>query len=602
MAHPNGLLDLRVARKSKSKGPASNERRCGLYIRASTEEQCESPDGTIKNQEERLRLALKLKNTGEAFGRVVDIYSDPGKSGKDMNRPELQRMLRDVQAGKLNLIMISDLSRFSRSIKDFSQVWEFLQAHQCGLLSLRENFDTSTAAGEMMLFSIINFCQFERKQTGERVAANFQSRASRGLYNGGQLPLGFEIDPVNRGHLIINEKEAETVRAAFKALIEQGSVSKTAKYLNSHGYTFHAELRGGGCRPRMKEFTITSLAYLLTNPAYIGVRRYKAGKEFKEAPANWKPIIDEKTFEIAQTIIREMKKRKPEAESRYPFLLTGKVKCAECGAAMVGKSAHGNSGKVPYYEHGWQTVRESVIDPSLRKKKCEPYRVQGKILERRVWEELYRILQTPALSESIFGKLKARESGDSSQKEVEAEQIRLSTLTTKAQALIARLSELPSTVSAGPIYQEIERLEKEKTAGEERLRTLNQRVPAQTVVTRPNYEKILERLAEVFTESPLLETKQKIIQALIDRIEIKKEGFRIHFYVGTEQIKKGEASASPSFLLSNFSLFHGSNRLTNGGPTKNRTWNKPLGRARYIHLTIGPTHDRSGTTLSRKDG
>jgi site-specific DNA recombinase len=593
MASSNGLLDLRVARKSKTKAQASNEKRCGLYIRASTEEQCESPDWTIKNQEERLRLALRLKNGDTPFGQVVDVYTDPGKSGKDMNRPGLQRMLRDVSEGRLNLIMISDLSRLSRSIKDFSQVWEFMQAHRCGLWSLRENFDTSTAAGEMMLFSVINFAQFERKQTGERVSANFQSRASRGLYNGGQLPLGFEIDPVNRGHLTINEKEAETVRAAFKALIEKGSVSAAAKWLNSNGYSFHGELRGGGCRPRMKEFTITSLAYLLAIPAYIGIRRYKAGAETKEVPANWQPIIDEKTFEIAQTIIREMKKRKPETESRYPFLLTGKVKCSECGAAMVGKSAHGNSGKVPYYEHGWQTVRESVIDPALRKKKCQPYRVQGKILERRVWEELYRILQSPALSEPIFHKLKERGADGSGLREIHSEEIKLSTLTTKAEALVSRLSELPRSVSAAPIYQEIERLEKEKSATEERLRTLKQSKPEQTVITLPSYAKLLNRLAEVFTESPLLETKQKIIQALISHIEIKKEGFRLHFYVGAEQIKKGEASASPSFLLSNFSLSRGSNRLTNGGPTKNRTWNNPLGKDRYIHLTMGPHVERS---------
>ena len=200
-------LDLLLNKKNKTKSNVPRAvKRCAGYVRVSTEEQTKNPDGSIKNQEERIKQALSFKNSQEEFGTLTHVFIDPGLSGKDMHRPELRRMLRLVSEGEIDLIIVSDLSRVSRSIRDFSQIWEFLQANHCQLWSLRENFDTSTAAGEMMLYSIANFAQYERKQTGERVTANFQARASRGLHNGGTIPLGYEIDPEKRGHLRIHER------------------------------------------------------------------------------------------------------------------------------------------------------------------------------------------------------------------------------------------------------------------------------------------------------------------------------------------------------------------------------------------------------------
>ena len=137
-----------------------NLRKVAYYIRVSTEEQAQNPEGSIKNQEERLKLTLRLKNEMALFGEFAGIYVDAGRSGKDMNRPELKRLLKDIQAGAITMVMVTELSRLSRSIKDFSEIWEFMQRHECGFLSLRENFDTSTAAGEMMLYSIANFAHY----------------------------------------------------------------------------------------------------------------------------------------------------------------------------------------------------------------------------------------------------------------------------------------------------------------------------------------------------------------------------------------------------------------------------------------------------------
>jgi site-specific DNA recombinase len=145
--------------------------RIALYIRVSTEEQAQNPEGSIKNQEERLRTMIKLKNMEGRFGEITNVFIDRAKSGKDTNRPQLQKLLLGIRKREIDLVMVSELSRISRSIRDFAAIWELMQQNSCGFYSLRENFDTTTAAGEMGFFTVANIAQFERRQISERVSA-----------------------------------------------------------------------------------------------------------------------------------------------------------------------------------------------------------------------------------------------------------------------------------------------------------------------------------------------------------------------------------------------------------------------------------------------
>jgi DNA invertase Pin-like site-specific DNA recombinase len=149
------------------------------------------------------------------FGEVVKVFIDRAKSGKDTNRPELQRLLKAIIDGEVTMVMVTDLSRLSRSIKDFSEMWELMRSHGCEFQSLREQFDTTTAAGEMVIYTIANIAQFERRQTSERISANFQARAQRGLSNGGTIPLGYRMKPGQKGYLEIVEDNARIVREVF---------------------------------------------------------------------------------------------------------------------------------------------------------------------------------------------------------------------------------------------------------------------------------------------------------------------------------------------------------------------------------------------------
>lgn len=562
-------------------------KRVAYYIRVSTEEQAENPEGSIKNQEERLNMTLKLKNTDTSFGRLIAVYCDAGRSGKDMNRPELQKLLKAIEAKEINLVMVSELSRLSRSIKDFSQIWEFMQAYGCGFVSLRENFDTSTAAGEMMLYSIANFAQFERKQTSERVSANLLARAQRGLWNGGVLPMGYEPDPDIRGSLRIVEDEAKVVRAAFQALLDQGSVFLAAKWLNQNGYSYRAPLRGGGCMPRNKHFTFDCLYRLLRNHRYTAVREVKTKDGIKLTKAVWPPIIDSITFERAQKIIDAGKRQKTGRESRYPYLLSTRIYCEECGRALIGVSAHGATTKVPYYGHGTQLKNETVLNTTLTR--CNPYRVPGRKIEERVWHEVLAIIESPTHRKPLFEAILKLSECKTNQLEIKQKNIELIRTTEMLANLAHRIAELPRAVPAEDLYAEMRRLGDVKTRLEEEISKERLQGQSHQLATEGQYNRLLEKLKNQISEGNVShEIKRKIIHALVHKVVVTKAGFELHFFVGSDQMKTGEVISSPAFSLTKKIFDQRSFFYLNGGPSKNRTCNKALGKLRYIHLTMGP--------------
>ena len=502
------------------------------YIRVSTEEQAENPEGSIKNQEERIRQAVQFKNMEDHFGELAHVFVDRAKSGKDTNRPALQGLLAAIRRKEITLVLVTELSRLSRSIKDFSAIWELMQKHGCSFMSLRENFDTTTAAGEMVLYSLANIAQFERKQVSERVAANFRARAERGLYNGGVLPLGYKLLPSQPGILGIDEPQAELVKQCFRTFLDHGSLSPAAKWLNANGFAMKRESQGG-YRPRLGHFTCQNLKYVLTNQAYIGIRTFKAKGELKQTKALWPAIINEEIFKQAQDVLALNRKRKPPTVSRYPFLLSGLTTCATCNGAMVGKSAHGNSGKVPYYEHGWATRRQGCI---LNKTfSCTPFRVPAKKLEPAVWEKIFTVLSNETIAREIVEKSKAIHAERSKNSERDRAKARIQSYATQLELLAERLSQLPKSVSPVPVFKQMEKIEALKQTEQDRLTRSTDSDLMDEPIDLVTYRKFLKQLSQ--TDQGNNETRAQIVQKLIHKIEILPEGLRIHFYAGKSRIR-----------------------------------------------------------------
>lgn len=371
----------------------------GNYVRVSTEEQANIVDGSIDSQQHRIRGYIELKNHQEkGWGKVVEIYIDDGYSAKDTKRPAYQRMIRDLRTGKINLILVTDLSRLSRNIADFCKLLEELSVYKAKFLSIKEQFDSSTPAGEMMLFNMINLAQFERKQTSERVSLNFHSRALRGLSNGGCDLLGYDRDPTNSGKFIVNEEEAIVVRRVFELYLESRSLAETARRLMDEGRRpkVHAEKRARLARDG--KWTIYSVRTILKNMAYIGIREInkhnkhedqdhlKPWQKYQLVPAAWQAIVSKEIFDDVHSALMEglaVEKQRLSFADKRVFLLSGIIRCEACGHALVGQTSHSKNKVHRYYGH-------SKIDK--KDKPCTIKNLRADDVEKAVLNHLNEIL------------------------------------------------------------------------------------------------------------------------------------------------------------------------------------------------------------------
>jgi len=524
----------------------------GLYIRVSTEEQAVNPEGSIRNQEERLRGAVHFKNQNGKFGEVVDVFIDRARSGKDTNRPELQRLLKAIRQKEISVVMVTELSRLSRSIKDFASIWDLMREHSCSFLSLNESFDTTTAAGEMVMYNMANLAQFERRQVVERVTASVIARAERGLYNGGCVPLGYKLNPDRKGYLEVDEEQTEIVKECFITFLREGTMAATAKSLNDRGIRPKRYVQGGGRHKRLGVFTVDTIWTILKNKAYLGIKSFSVKGEVKEVKAVWPAVIDEVTFKRVQRILKKnFRSKKPKDWSLHPYLLTGRIRCSACGDTLCGKSATGSTKKIPYYEHANATKRQSGLSKKFFK--CQPVRFSANRAEEIVWQKVIEVLCMPKLAEELLKSARKQCENSKEDKEIKRIKARICGFKSQLDALAERLSQLPKTVSATPFFNQMEKLEYLKREDEERLGKLQSNLQTQGHPAEfKDYQSFLTGLKKL-SEGAGHEVKMKIINALIHKVELSKEILKIHYYVGAGHVN-GESNpkglGSPSFFVS----------------------------------------------------
>ena len=322
-------------------------RKVAFYIRVSTERQARVEEGSLKNQEQMLRAELERRNAQRpGWGAFVESYVDEGISAKTVNRPAFQRLMRDIELGKIDTVLFTELSRLSRSLKDFLNIFEFAQRLGCDLVCLKTEIDTTSPYQGLVTKILMVFSEFEREMTSRRTAINAYERSKRGLANGGQTLLGYRRDPQHKGRLLVEETEAEVVRAIFQTYLQEHSIRRATEQIQA---------RYQGRLPRLKRITSNLVYRVLTNKAYLGIRAiHKRNKaNYEEVSAAWQPIIKEKLFGQVQALLQANKDRyHRRGPQRYLYLLSGLLACGKCGEKLQGKSAYSSHGKrYHYYAH-----------------------------------------------------------------------------------------------------------------------------------------------------------------------------------------------------------------------------------------------------------
>lgn len=511
-------------------------KRIALYIRVSTEEQAKIQEGSLKSQEQRLREYVDRRNEGESWGQIVAVFVEEGRSGKDTNRPELQKMLSGIKQRLFDLVMVTELSRLSRSTRDFCNMLDLFKGHTCKILSLREQFDTTTASGEMMMHMLMNFAQFERQQTGERISANFRARAKRGLYNGGSAPLGYTYDKEHKGRLKVLPDEAKTVQECYYAFLQEGSLARAAKSLNQMGFSpKRFRIGGGKYRVGLAHFTVHTLHRILTNPVNIAKRKIEENGKIEFVPAQWEPVISENIFWAVKKKLLENKDRyKPESYKRHPYLLTSLLYCSLCNQPLTGKSSYGRNGKHFYYAHSSQMRRNHTTqNPGCH---CPIGSVRAISLENATIQRLKGLVEEPQIATSFLEKAKENHKSHTLKDKIKEQEKLLDDNNHKISTLLSHLESVPVGKKALSLYDRLLELEEKKKKLKEELEKLHTEFMTQIEVIEPDiYLDFLRRLVSNLTHTST-DTQKRLLKSVIQKMVVFKDKVEAYYYADKETV------------------------------------------------------------------
>ena len=332
--------------------------RCAIYTRKSSDEGLEQEFNSLDAQREACEAYIRSQ-AGEGWRVIKTTYDDGGFSGGSMKRPALAELLRDIEAGAVDIVVVYKVDRLTRSLTDFSRMVEAFDAHSVSFVSITQAFNTTSSMGRLTLNVLLSFAQFEREVTGERIRDKIAASKAKGMWMGGRMPLGY--DAVDR-KLIINPAEAEQVQGIFDRYLELGSVHALKLELDTAGAVSKRRVGAGGEPYGGQAFSRGALFQLLKNPLYIGRIRHKD----QTHPGLHTAIISDEVFDAVQAKLGDNATERRDRPLRSAeSWLKGKIFDAQ-GRPMSPSFGYGKSGKpFRYYvsapDRAQQTTSESVL-------------------------------------------------------------------------------------------------------------------------------------------------------------------------------------------------------------------------------------------------
>ena len=343
--------------------------RCAVYTRKSTEDGLEQEFNSLDAQYEAC-AAYCLSQRHEGWLLNPERYDDGGFSGGNMQRPGLKRLMADVAAGKVDIILVYKIDRLTRSLADFAKIVDVLDEAKASFVSITQSFNTTTSMGRLTLNMLLSFAQFEREVTGERIRDKIAASKRKGIWMGGPVPLGYEVD--NR-RLVINDTEADLVRHIYTSYLISGSVVELAEQLNRAGHRTKLQIRASGPNRGFCQFRRGTLYHLLANRIYRGMIVHKGeahpGEHTAIVPQELWDQVQAKLGDNASGTSRRLK-------SQQPSLLVGLVFDGD-GRAMTPSHATKPGKRYRYY-----VTRSDQLDDA------PAWRVSAHDLERLVCQRL----------------------------------------------------------------------------------------------------------------------------------------------------------------------------------------------------------------------
>lgn len=361
--------------------------RCAIYTRKSTEEGLDQDYNSLEAQRDAC-LAYITSQAGEGWRVLKTLYDDGGLSGATMERPALQHLLTDIEARKVDVVVVYKVDRLTRSLADFAKIVEVLDARDVSFVSVTQQFNTTSSMGRLTLNVLLSFAQFEREVTAERIRDKIAASKKKGMWMGGVVPLGYNV--VDR-KLIVNEEEAKTVRKLFDLYRQLGTVKAVQEEANRLRLRTKARKPNNGSRDGGVSFRIGHLYKLLTNCIYVG----EIGHKGERYPGEQQPIIDRTVWDAVQAqLIKNAVSRRSGTNSASASLLTGLLR-DESGTLL--KPSHANKSGRRYRYYISREPEDGVSGPA------SAWRLPAPAIENLVVQGICTLLDDPVQLTETFG-------------------------------------------------------------------------------------------------------------------------------------------------------------------------------------------------------
>ncbi|PED31639.1 resolvase [Bacillus cereus] len=495
-----------------------------IYARVSTIEQAEEGYSI----DEQIRVLNKFC---EREGYLVyDEYVDRGISGKNISgRPAIQRLLLDAEQKKFEVVLVWKMNRLARKSLDLMNIVEKLDSKNIAFRSYTERYETETSTGKLQFQLMAAIAEYERNNIAENVKMGMIARAKEGRWNGGQV-LGYdvvEISSDNRKrkntHLVINEREANTVQLIFQMYSSGHGYKSIANYINKKGYR----------TKKGKTFSLNAIKIIVTNPVYAGYIRYNVRKDWNEKRRNninpnpiiqkgeHEPIISEEVWQIAQNVYQS-RSCKPNRIHDGEFPLTGIMRCPACGAGMVisrttNTLKDGTKRVLEYYVCGAWKNKGTLV--------CRSNGVRTEYADAFTLDKLQRLMHSDKLIKELVKSVNSRNGKifmplqkefDMYAKQMnEAEQKLLKTFDAYTDELISKAM----------YVEKAKRLEGQIQELKELMEPLRKQMQGNTVkvISYEMIKEVLLNFSKAFQNALTREQRKRLLHLLIHKITINED-------------------------------------------------------------------------------
>ena len=464
--------------------------RVGLYPRVSGHEQEENY--SIPEQIDRMKKYCEAKDW-----MVYKIYTDSVFTGSNMDRPGLQAMIKDCEAGKLDMVLVYKLDRLSRSQKDTMYLIEdVFEKNNVGFTSMTENFDTSTPHGKFIVGILAVFAQLERSKITERTTLGKKARAAEGKWHGSKwVPIGYDYE---NGHLVPNEYEKMQIHEIADMILKGTPIRTAANLMTERGY-----------KHKYGIWDAKAIKRVLVNPVNLGMIKDKD----KIYPGLHEPIMDQKTHDAIVELLENRKAKYGTGYKKHKSLLAGFIFCKHCGGRYA-RQTNGKGGLTYYSCYSRNKSQPRMIkDPNC---KNESYRTEA--LDEAILAEIKRLAIDPDYITHVRHN-KPVDDVNQKKKSITSEIDKINTQISKMMDLYAM-----GSIDMDMISTKVADLNKTKVSLQKELDALD--VPESDEMS---VEEIRNLASMMDDETLELADKRNIIQSLLYYIEIDNENILIHW-------------------------------------------------------------------------